>query len=136
MIPGGASHTTLEKIGYVEDIAANPAQPESLRGEAAAGLERIEAGDPVHPIYLAIREAAEAAREVREPEPYPVRAFIQTWRELASWWTHYDTAALAAQLTDEQYEKFLATADGTLRFADELRAARDATETRPHLRAL
>ena len=74
--------------------------------------------------------------EPGEPEPYPVRAFIQTWRELASWWTHYDTAALAAQLTDEQYEKFLATADGTLRFADELRAARDATETRPHLRAL
>uniref|UniRef100_UPI003736AE4C ParB N-terminal domain-containing protein n=1 Tax=Luteococcus sp. TaxID=1969402 RepID=UPI003736AE4C len=37
MIPGGASHTTLEKIGYLEDIANNPAQPETLRAEAAAG---------------------------------------------------------------------------------------------------
>ncbi len=66
MIPGGASHTTLEKVGYIEEIAANPAQPETLRAEAAAALERIEAGDPVHPIYQAIRDSADAAREVRE----------------------------------------------------------------------
>ncbi|WP_232548368.1 ParB N-terminal domain-containing protein [Propioniciclava soli] len=56
MIPGGASHTTLEKIGYLEAIAADTTQPEALRAEAAAGLERIEAGDPVHPIYQTIRE--------------------------------------------------------------------------------
>ena len=66
MIPGGASHTTLEKVGYIEEIAANPAQPETLRAEAAAALKRIEAGDPVHPIYQAIRDSADAAREVRE----------------------------------------------------------------------
>ena len=123
MIPGGASHTTLEKISFIEDIAANPAQRESLRAEAAAALERIEAGDPVHPIYQAIRESADTAREIREatmhalaedaiaranamkkgkkpkprPKPvtsddalpvqYPVRAFVQTWGELALWWT-------------------------------------------------
>jgi ParB family chromosome partitioning protein len=66
MIPGGGSYKTLEKVGYIEEIAANPAQPETLRSEAAAALERIEAGDAVHPLYLAIRESAEAAREVRE----------------------------------------------------------------------
>ena len=68
MIPGGASHTTLEKIGYLDDIANNPAQPETLRAEAAAGLERIEAGEPVHPIYQAIRDADASARERREAE--------------------------------------------------------------------
>ena len=62
MVPGGASHTTLEKIGYLEHLAADPAQPESLRAEAQAGLERIEAGAPVHPIYLAVRDAAIAAQ--------------------------------------------------------------------------
>jgi len=66
MIPGGGSYKTLEKVGYIEEIAANPAQPETIRTEAAAALERIEAGDPVHPLYLAIHESAEAAREVRE----------------------------------------------------------------------
>jgi ParB family chromosome partitioning protein len=68
MIPGGASHTTLEKIGYLEDIANNPTQPETMRAEAAAGLERIEAGDPVHPIYQAIRDADSTARERCEAE--------------------------------------------------------------------
>ncbi len=172
MIPGGGSYKTLEKVGYIEEIAANPAQPESLRAEAAAALERIEAGDPVHPLYLAIRESAEAAREVREatmhalaedavaratamkkgkkpkprPKPlvpddappvrYPVRAFVQTWGELAGWWTHYDIDVLAVELTDEQYENFLTVAEATARFADSLRAAREAHAAQPILRAL
>ncbi len=172
MIPGGASHTTLEKVGYIEQIAANPAQPETLRAEAAAALARIEAGDPVHPIYQAIRESADAAREVREatmhalaedavaranamkkgkkpkprPKPlvpddappvrYPVRAFVQTWGELASWWTHYDIAVLAAELTDDQYENFLTVAEATAHFADDLRTTRDAHAAQPILRAL
>ncbi|SNU02744.1 chromosome partitioning protein, ParB family [Ruaniaceae bacterium KH17] len=172
MIPGGASHTTLEKIGYIEDIAASQAQPESLRAEAAAALERIEAGDPVHPIYQAIRESADAAREVREatmhalaedavaranalkkgkkpkprPKPitsddatpvqYPVRAFVQTWGELALWWTHYDVDALAAELTDEQYDNFLTVAEATTDFADLLRTARANQQDKPILRAL
>lgn len=173
MIPGGASYKTLEKVGYIEEIAANPAQPETLRAEAAAALERIEAGEPVHPLYLAIHESAEAAREVREatmhalaedavarakamkkgtkpkprPKPaplddaaplrYPVRAFIQTWGELADWWSHYDIDVLAVELTEDQYENFLAVAQATARFANDLRAARDTLlDAKPILRAL
>ena len=172
MIPGGASYKTLEKVGYIEEIAANLAQPETLRAEAAAALERIEAGDPVHPLYLAIREGADASREVRQatmhalaedavaranamkkgkkPKPrpkhlvpddappvqYPVRAFVQTWGELADWWTHYDIDVLAVELTDEQYENFLAVAEATARFADDLRTAREAHGAKPILRAL
>ena len=172
MIPGGASYKTLDKIGYLEDIANNPTQPETLRAEAAAGLERIEAGDPVHPIYQAIRDADTTARERREaemharaeaavahaksikkgkrtpPKPlplvsgdgqpvrYPLRAFVQTWGELANWWTHYDADTLAAELTDEQFDNFLATVEGTTRFAETLHAAREDIAVRPRLRAL
>ncbi len=60
-----------------------------------------------------------------EPVRYPVRAFIHTWGELTEWWTHYDPDQLAAELTDEQIAGFLDTAEGTSRFAEELRAARD-----------
>ena len=71
-----------------------------------------------------------------QPVRYPVRAFVQTWGELANWWTHYDVDVLAAELTDEQFENFLATAEGTTRFADDLHTARDrhrraATPARP-----
>ena len=177
MVPGGASHTTLEKIGYLQKIAGDPAQPDELRQPVTAELERIDAGAPVHPIYEAVRTATETAREQREadlhqlatdalarakdakaakrtprpasiadergePARYPVRAFVLTWTELADWWTHYDADQLAAELTDEQIESFLATAEGTNRFAEELRTARDRRAghenppARGHLRAL
>ncbi|MFC7580767.1 ParB N-terminal domain-containing protein [Schaalia naturae] len=180
MIPGGASYKTVEKVGYLEQIVADPAQPESLRTEAQAGLERIENGAPVHPIYQTVRDAAIAAQDVREadlhqmadeavarataakkqkgktsarrpvpltgtdgePVRYPVRAFIHTWGELTEWWTHYDAAQLAAELSEEQIAGFLDTAEGTSGFAEELRAAcdrraaDDAPSARGHLRAL
>ena len=167
MIPGGASHTTLEKIGYLQQVADDAARPEALRAEATAGLERIEAGDPVHPIYRAIHDADATARQRRdaelqaqaeaavaraksakkgkrtplrpltavaeegEPVRYPVRAFVQTWGELTGWWTHYDADDLAAHLTDEQVENFVMIAEGTSRFADDLRAARTRDQGEP-----
>lgn len=183
MIPGGASHTTLDKIGYLQKIAENPAQPAELRGQVAAELDRIDAGAAVDPIYRHIRDLAETAQEKREtdlhqlaadalahakdarskkrtprrtptsaasrdePVPYPVRAFVLTWTDLANWWTHYDADQLADELTDEQIEAFLAAAEGTRWFADELRGAREqlspdhltcdeAAPVRGHLRAL
>src|SRR5690625_6872954 len=57
MIPGGASHTTLEKIGYLQKIADDPTQPADLREQVTAELERIDGGAPVHPIYEAVRTA-------------------------------------------------------------------------------
>ena len=177
MIPGGASYKTLEKIGYLEQIAEDPAQPAALRAQVVAELERIDSGAPVDPIYRHVRGLAEAAQEQREtdlhqlaadalarakdakktrtprpsavtdddgePARYPVRAFVLTWGELDQWWTHYDADHLATELTDEQIESFLTTAEGTSRFADELRAAHNSdtagdeqVAARGHLRAL
>src|SRR5690625_4118061 len=68
MIPGGASHTTLEKIGYLQKIADDPTQPADLREQVTAELERIDGGAPVHPIYEAVRTAVEAAQEHREAD--------------------------------------------------------------------
>ena len=56
---------------------------------------------------------------------WPVRAFVLTWRELESWWTHYDIDELVAELTLDQIDGFLATAAGTSEFAARLRAALD-----------
>lgn len=71
------------------------------------------------------------------PQKYPVRAFLMTWGELAEWWVHYDVADLAAELTDEQLNSFLAVADGTATFAHQLRALRQTPgETGRHLHAV
>ncbi|ALN13898.1 ParB N-terminal domain-containing protein [Acidipropionibacterium acidipropionici] len=103
---------------------------------------------------LARIQAEKQSKKRRGPRPvrpaddgevvrYPVRAFVHTWTELADWWTHYDIDELARELDDEQFETFLATVEGTRRFAAELRAARtglnadDAALTgRARLRAL
>ncbi|MEE8869871.1 MAG: ParB N-terminal domain-containing protein [Acidipropionibacterium acidipropionici] len=56
---------------------------------------------------------------------WTTRSFVVIWGELVDWWTHYDPAVLARELTDEQIEMFLTIADGTARFATALTAARD-----------
>lgn len=58
---------------------------------------------------------------------WTARSFVVIWGELTDWWTHYDPAVLADELTEEQIEMFLTIADGTARFAASLTAARDRT---------
>lgn len=161
LITGRASYTTLERTGFLQQLLEDPATAEHVRAEAATGLEQIEAGAPVHPIYERLRSlagqaterrqddldemakqalarvrAAEATKRPRSGQPsrprqsvpgrWPVRAFLTTFEELTDWWTHYDPATLAAELTDEQAEMFLGVATGTADFAEQLRAAREA----------
>lgn len=155
MIPGGASYKTLDKIGYLEQAAHDETLPEHVRAAAQRGLEQIDAGSPVHPIYEAIRNhatspvdealhqaAADALARIQSagrPKPapakkpnstpesgpvqYPVRAFVVTWSELDQWWTHYDPAVLAVELTDEQVATFLRVIEHTVAFADALQTA-------------
>lgn len=56
---------------------------------------------------------------------WTTRSFVVIWGELTDWWTHYDPAVLAGELTEEQIEMFLTIADGTARFATALTAARN-----------
>lgn len=157
MIPGGASYKTLDKIGFLEQAATDETLPEHVRAAAQRGLEQIDAGSPVHPIYETIRNhtanpdagdealhqaAADALARVQSagrPKPapakkpnstpesgpvqYPVRAFVVTWTELDQWWTHYDPAVLAVELTDEHVATFLRVIEHTIAFADALQAA-------------
>ncbi|OUZ07219.1 chromosome partitioning protein ParB [Aeromicrobium sp. PE09-221] len=62
MIPGGASYKTLDKIGYLRQIAEDPTLPERLRATTRDELKRIDAGAPIDPSYQRLRTAAEGAR--------------------------------------------------------------------------
>ncbi len=54
MLTGRDSHTTFERIGRLEDLAADESQPESVRRLAAEEVERIRAGEKVYPSHLRI----------------------------------------------------------------------------------
>ena len=55
---------------------------------------------------------------------FPVRAFVRVWEDLDLWWTHFDVAAVATELSDEQLEQFEATLASTVEFFAALRSAR------------
>ncbi|WP_342373029.1 ParB N-terminal domain-containing protein [Propioniciclava soli] len=61
MIPGAPSYKTMDRIGYLQNLATDPATPEPLQTEAQAGLVKIEAGGPVDPVYQRIRDIHQAA---------------------------------------------------------------------------
>ncbi len=65
MVTGTASHNRLEQIGWLQQIADDPAQSATLRARVVADLERIDAGAPVNPIYQHVRQAVAAAQEQR-----------------------------------------------------------------------
>ena len=48
MVTGRNSYTTLERIGRLEDLAADQTQPEQVRARAAEELTLIQAGGGVH----------------------------------------------------------------------------------------
>lgn len=54
MVTGRDSHTTLERIGRLEHLAADRSQPESVRTRAAEEVERIKAGGGVYPSHLRV----------------------------------------------------------------------------------
>ncbi|WP_028279791.1 ParB/RepB/Spo0J family partition protein [Arthrobacter sp. H5] len=62
MIPDGASHTTLEKINYLQQLADDENQTESVREGVAAELELIGSGAPVHPSYERARQLVSGAQ--------------------------------------------------------------------------
>ncbi|MDQ0728768.1 ParB N-terminal domain-containing protein [Microbacterium sp. W4I20] len=62
MIPDGPSHTTLEKINYLQHLVDDETQPESVREGVAAELELIGCGSAVHPSYERARQLVAAAQ--------------------------------------------------------------------------
>src|SRR5699024_10177827 len=51
LIPGAASYKTLDKIGYLQQHAADESLPADLRDQLASVLVAIEEGGPVQPAY-------------------------------------------------------------------------------------
>lgn len=65
MIPGGASYATLDKVTWLQDVAAAPDQPEHIRHQAEEELASIEQGAPVHPAWQRVRDLTATATTTR-----------------------------------------------------------------------
>ncbi|MCM1014402.1 ParB N-terminal domain-containing protein [Brevibacterium sp. XM4083] len=124
---------TLESGGAVEPVYARVrALLDEDREQRQADLHAL-ADEAVARVTATKTKKKAPARQATPPAgavgKWPVRAFVLTWRELESWWTHYDIDELAAELTLEQAEAFFTTAAGTIAFADRLRAVLEHNDT-------
>ncbi|GGO59847.1 hypothetical protein GCM10010910_03800 [Microbacterium nanhaiense] len=161
MIPGGASYATLDKINHIQAIARDEEQSAELRALAAEALVQIRDSKPVHPLYAQVCAAEETLRDERvenlhalaeaakarvlaakgrkpptkpavvDDSPWATRAFTVIWHDIDRWWVHFDPETLAAEVSDEYADLFLAVVDRTIEFAERFRAAREALQTAP-----
>lgn len=76
LVTGTASHTRMEQIGQIRDLAADAAQPQRIRDIATRALEHIRAGNPVNPAYQSVQAAL--GKTVAAPErPHPTDAELE-----------------------------------------------------------
>ncbi|WP_231123825.1 ParB N-terminal domain-containing protein [Nocardioides sambongensis] len=151
-VTGVDSHQRLERINDLADLASDTAVALKIREVAQAGLDEIDAGKPVAPIYEHVmalkreedeaeldRLAREALERVKQPRSRrkvskevaqrkrSVRGFVHTWTDMNGWSARYDAEEIGVLLDDEQWALFERVVDETAAFH---RAAADARSAR------
>src|SRR5690625_1591006 len=144
-----ASHQRINaelSLAELDQLAAEESQPATVRrraeAEAARLREQAERDAKAAELEALAKEALARVKTAskkrpsqrRRPVPkaaadgvvLPPRAFVHIWTELYGWWHHYDPAKLAAEVTDEDWNRFEATLAGTITFAEKVRTLRDA----------
>jgi ParB family chromosome partitioning protein len=128
--PHWAEVMTLRDTERLHVIAADPAVPSAMRGDAARQLAAL----PTTGTASAVRRAAaEALRRVTGERPaaggashvpdavrvYTPRALVGMVDDLDAWWLHYDPVAVAETLSEEQWRRLSDWVDGATAFLRE-----------------
>lgn len=136
---------TALSLDELDRIAADPAQPEPVRTQAAASAEQVRAAAAREARAAELAELAAAAiarvtaegrkkgkkpaRPVGHPKltlvVLPPRAFVALWADMDGWTQKYDPATLAAELTGAEWERAEAVLAETVAFFALIRAARE-----------
>ena len=154
-ITGKDSSWSLEHVAEVQRLAEDPANSEQLRQIARRELAGMDADGTVNGHYQIVQAARAAIDRAGTTAPtgeaststdtanesagtasaglrlvatkrYGLRAFLATIEELDGWWQHYDPNEIAAELTDEQWQRLCANRDGCTAFVEAIAAARHA----------
>ncbi len=124
-----AAHTQTQALVTVASEVPRDGDfvvPDDFESLARAALEKANA-------ELSAKRATrrQQTRKLREaaatPLPavvFPVRAFINLWRELDGWWEHYDAETLAESLTPDEWDEVERVLAKTVEFIDGVRVRR------------
>lgn len=154
LVSGVDSHTRLDRICELDELAHDDAQPDPLRTLAAGALGAIGEGAPVIPTARRVDDvrttagaptsdddleelAREALSRIRRPRSrrastqrprstWSLRSFALTWTDMDGWWNRYDPVEVGTLLKEDDWEHFERILHATNEFADVARIARAA----------
>lgn len=123
---GGPVDPPYKRVRAADRLASAPAGPDpdvedELGREAAEALKRVQ--NPGR------RKGASKPKQVGGAQFRTPRAFVLTWTELDGWTQWYDAKVIAAQVSDEEWERFERVVAESVEFADHVRELRRSLAT-------
>ncbi|TYL51696.1 hypothetical protein FXB39_07875 [Nocardioides sp. BGMRC 2183] len=152
-VGGVDGHQRFDRINELVDLVADTTVALKVREVAQAGLDQIDSGAHVAPIYRDVmhlkrqedeaeldrlaREALERVKQPRARRKVPkevaqrkrsVRGFVHTWTDMNGWSTRYDADEIGPMLDNDQWALFEHVLNETTAFHA---AAAQARATQP-----
>jgi ParB family chromosome partitioning protein len=139
VLPAFRRVSGIQVLTELDDVAGSPGRPVEDRAAAADAARQIRTGNEPSwgedPRQFAMK-ALSRAKAPRSPgvrdgdrSAAELKRFMFTWDDLTSWWESFDPSAIAAGLSDDEWQRFEVTLEGTVAFADQVRSLRRADST-------
>jgi ParB family chromosome partitioning protein len=139
VLPAWRRVSGIRVLSELDDVAGSPAQPVEDRAAAADAGRQIRAGnepswgeDPHQFAMKALGRAKtshSSSGRGEDRSSAELKRFNFTWDDLANWWDSFDPSVIAAGLSDDEWQRFEITLEGTVTFAERVRDLRRADST-------
>lgn len=139
VLPAFRRVSGIQVLSQLDDVAGSSTQPVEDRAAAAAAARQIRTGNEPSwgedPRRFAMKAMDRAKTEPSssshngDRSSAELKRFMFTWDDLANWWDAFDQSAIAAGLSDDEWQRFEVTLEGTVAFANQVRDLRQADST-------
>lgn len=139
VLPAFRRVSGVQVLSELDHVARSSAQAVEDRAAAADAARQIRSGTEPSwgedPRQFAMKALGRAKSEQSpshkgERSSAELKRFMFTWDDLANWWHSFDPSAIAAGLSDDEWQRFELTLEGTVTFAEQVRNLRRAGSTK------
>ncbi|GAA4353322.1 ParB N-terminal domain-containing protein [Microbacterium rhizosphaerae] len=134
VLPAFRRISGVQILSELDGIANSSDQPAVDRAAAADAAARIRNGDEPawgeEPRQFVIKSLSRAKADSSQTgtagnrPSAELKRFVFTWDDLDCWWEKYDPSVIASGLTNDEWQRFERTLEGTAAFADRVRDLR------------
>jgi ParB family chromosome partitioning protein len=129
-VTGADSHQRMEQVLELQQIAADPTQPESVRQDAAQAVSEVDVDGKVHPRWQRVKHHqhthAACSSESTLPDLFAaekrqIRTLVVMLGREQGWWNRYDPVQIARHADAGQWRLIESYIEETCRFFDQAR---------------